>query len=143
MKVQKAVREETIRMAQGTALCAAVMLMIFWIGHRFLPQVFPVDYRIYLSTVCGCLVAIANFFMLGLTVQEVAADPDPERGRKKMQASYSRRMLMQGVWLVVSMVAPCFFWITGALPLVFPRITIFLLQITGQFKPEQKDGEND
>lgn len=142
VKVQKAVREETIRMTEGCILCTCFMFLMFWTGHYLLPGFIPMDYTVVLGGIVGSAVAVANFFLLGLTVQKVADTADEKDARRIMQASYSRRMLLQGLWLIVSLLAPCFYWIAGALPLLFPRITIFLLQITGQFKPEKKDGEN-
>ena len=44
-------------------------------------------------------------------------------------------MLLQAVWVVVAIAAPCFQPFAGVLPLLFPRITIYYLQITGKYKP--------
>ena len=44
-------------------------------------------------------------------------------------------MLLQAVWGVVAIAAPCFQPFASVLPLFFPRITIYYLQITGKYKP--------
>ena len=142
MNIQKAVREETIRMTQGTVLCSCVMFILFWIGHFFFPQVVPMDYRVVLGTLAGSAVAIANFFLLALTVQKAAEMEDQKAIRQLVQASYTRRMLFQGIWVIGALFLPCFHGLAAVLPLIFPRITIFLLQITGQFRSDKKEGES-
>ena len=69
-----------------------------------------------------------NFFLMGLTVQNVASTTDEEMARKKMKASYSQRMMMQMIWGIIAVVAPCFNYVAGLLPLLFPSIGI---KITG------------
>ena len=44
-------------------------------------------------------------------------------------------MLLQAVWVIVAIAAPCFQPFASVLPLFFPRITIYYLQITGKYKP--------
>lgn len=142
MNIQKAVRDETIRMTQGTVLCSCVMFILFWVGHYFLPDLVPLDYRVVLGTLAGSAVAIANFFLLALTVQKAADLQDEKAVRRLVQASYTRRMLLQGAWVIGALLLPCFNWVAAVLPLIFPRITIFLLQITGQFRSDTKEGES-
>lgn len=142
MNIQKAVRDETIRMTQGTVLCSCIMFILFWVGHYFFPDLVPLDYRVVLGTVAGSAVAIANFFLLALTVQKAAELQDEKDIRRLVHASYTRRMLLQGAWVIGALLLPCFNWVAAVLPLIFPRITIFLLQITGQFRSETKEGES-
>ena len=44
-------------------------------------------------------------------------------------------LLLQAVWIIVSIGAPCFQPFASVLPLLFPRVTIYYLQITGKYKP--------
>ena len=44
-------------------------------------------------------------------------------------------MLLQALWVVVAVAAPCFQPFASVLPLFFPRVTIYYLQITGKYKP--------
>ena len=53
------------------------------------------DYTVILGGICGSLVAVLNFFLMGLTVQKVAAAEDEAAARMKMKASYSQRMLFR------------------------------------------------
>ena len=49
-------------------------------------------------------------------------------------------MLLQAVWIIVSIGAPCFQPFASVLPLLFPRVTIYYLQITGKYKPLHRPG---
>ena len=62
-------------------------------------------------------------------------DRDEKRRKATLQASYNVRMLLQAVWIIVSIGAPCFQPFASVLPLLFPRVTIYYLQITGKYKP--------
>ena len=47
----------------------------------------------------------------------------------------SNSSCVQAVWIIVSIGAPCFQPFASVLPLLFPRVTIYYLQITGKYKP--------
>lgn len=134
MKLQPAVKKETAHIAVGTAVCAAVMLAVFAVLGRL-------DLSVVLSGILGGAVAVANFLVLGLTVQKVTATAHEERGRKIMQFSYSMRMLVQVLWLILAVSLPALHWVAAALPLLFPRVTIAVMQLTGMYKKEQSNEE--
>ena len=67
--------------------------------------------------------------------QKVIDEQDEKRRKATLQASYNVRMLLQAVWIIVSIGAPCFQPFASVLPLLFPRVTIYYLQITGKYKP--------
>ena len=83
----------------------------------------------------GAAVAIANFAGICFVVQKIIDEQDEKRRKAKLQLSHNSRMLMQAVWVIVAIAAPCFQPFAGVLPLFFPRITIYYLQITGKYKP--------
>lgn len=133
MKLQPESKKELLRIAGGTALCTAVMWVIFAALHlvgwvRF-------DYTVVLGSVIGALVAIGNFAGICFVVQKIIDEPDEKRRKAKLQVSHNSRMLMQAVWVVAAIAAPCFQPFASVLPLFFPRITIYYLQITGKYKP--------
>ena len=133
MKLQPESKKELLRIAGGTALCTAVMWVIFAALHlvgwvRF-------DYTVVLGSVIGALVAIGNFAGICFVVQKIIDEPDENRRKAKLQVSHNSRMLMQAVWVVAAIAAPCFQPFASVLPLFFPRITIYYLQITGKYKP--------
>ena len=133
MKLQPESKKELLRIAGGTALCTVAMWVIFAALHlvgwvRF-------DYTVVLGSVVGALVAVGNFAGICFVVQKIIDEPDEKRRKAKLQLSHNSRMLMQAVWVIVAIAAPCFQPFASVLPLFFPRITIYYLQITGKYKP--------
>ena len=133
MKLQPESKKELKRILCGAAICTAVMWVVFaalglvgWV--RF-------DLKLVLSSLVGDAVAVGNFAGICLMVQKVIDEQDEKRRKAKLQLSYNGRMLLQAVWVVVAIAAPCFQAFASILPLFFPRITIYYLQITGKYKP--------
>ena len=52
--------------------------------------------------------SVLNFFLMGLAVQKAASASDEGTARMKLKASYSQRFLMQILWVILAIVAPCF-----------------------------------
>lgn len=127
--IQPAVKKETKRVTVITAVGVAVMWIGFGIFHWIFPEKVPFDYTVFLGGLGGGLIAVLNFFLMGLTVQKVASSEDEEKARLKMKASYSQRMLLQMVWVVLAIAAPCFQFVAGLLPLLFPGFGIKILGI--------------
>ena len=123
-EVQPAVKKETGHVAVYTAIGAALMWVIFGILHGVMPEKVPFDYTVFLGGLGGGLIAVLNFFLMGLTVQKVAASTDEDAARMKMKASYSQRMLLQMLWVVAAIALPCFQFAAGILPLLFPSLGI-------------------
>ena len=82
----------------------------------------------------GGIIAVLNFFLMGLTVQKVVSLEDEGQARNKMKASYSQRMLLQLLWGIAAIAAPCFQFAAGLLPLLFPNIVIKTMGILGTKK---------
>jgi len=123
-EVQPAVKKETGHVAVYTAIGAVLMWGIFGILHGVMPEKVPFDYTVFLGGIGGGLIAVLNFFLMGLTVQKVAASTDEDAARMKMKASYSQRMLLQMLWVVAAIALPCFQFVAGILPLLFPSLGI-------------------
>ena len=86
-------------------------------------------WRVALGGVGGGFIAVLNFFLMGLTVQKVASDTNPDRARNRLKLSYTYRYLMQIAWIVIAILVPCFNYITGIVPLLFPSFGIKLASI--------------
>lgn len=148
-KLQPAVKKETLNIIVYTVIGLVVMLASFFVGHLFYEETVPFDYTVFTGGICGSFVAVLNFFLMAVTVQKVAATEDESAAKNIFKISYSRRMLMQIVWMVVAIVTPVFHWVAGILPLLFPTLGI---KIKGSFiffdlknrlikkKKENKDG---
>lgn len=132
MKIQPAVKKETLHIAFGTAVGVAVMLAVFAAIGMF-------RVGVLVSGLIGGALAVFNFFLLGVTVQKITAQDDDGRGRKMMQFSYNMRMLLMVVWLIVAMAAPFFNWVAGMIPLLLPRLTIAVMQLTGRYKKDESE----
>ena len=121
-----AVKKETRYIAVCTAAGTIVMLAMFLILHQFFPEKVPFDYRVILGGIGGGIVAVLNFFLMGITIQKAAATEDKDTAAKKLKMSYTYRMLLQLLWIIAAITAPCFFYIAGLVPLLFPGAAVKL-----------------
>jgi len=129
MKIQKAIWKETCNITLGVVALSAVMQAVFFLIGKWDPTVLW-------GNLLGGGYAILNFFILGLTVQKVAADADEKRGKNLMQFSYSTRMYFTMVVVFLGISVPLFNWIAVFAPQLFPRITIFFMGVKGKHAKE-------
>ena len=140
MKLQPESKKELLRIAGGTAFCTVVLWVLFAALH--LVGWVKFDYTVVLGSLIGAAVAIGNFAGICFVVQKIIDEPDEKRRKATLQLSYNSRMLLQALWVVVAIAAPCFQAFASILPLFFPRITIYYLQITGKYKPLKTQQEH-
>jgi len=133
--LQPAVKKETRNVLIITAIGVALMFIVFTILHYIIPDKVPLDYKVFLGGICGGGVAFLNFFLMALTVQKVAVMEDRDQATKMMRLSYSRRLGIQCVWIVVAIFAPCFNAAAGIIPIFFPSLGI---KIYGIFRKDLK-----
>ena len=93
-KVQPAVKKETRKVAMITAVGLVLMWILFAGLHFAMPDKVPLDYTVFLGGIGGGLIAVLNFFLMGLAVQKAASATDEGTARMKLKASYSQRFLM-------------------------------------------------
>ena len=43
------------------------------------------------------------------------------------------------VWLIVAISVPALNWVAALIPLLMPRVTIALMQLTGHYKAQQRE----
>lgn len=118
--VQPAVKKETKRVVMITGAGLILMWILFAILHFTMPDKVPFDYTIILGGIGGGVIAVLNFFLMGLAVQKAASATDEGTARMKLKASYSQRFMMMILWVIVAIVAPCFQFVAGIAPLLFP-----------------------
>ena len=126
-KVDATVRKETIYIAGWVVVLSVVMVAVFLACGAF-------DWTVAAGALLGSAAAVLNFFLMGLTVQKVVSTEDEGMARSQMKASYSRRMLLQMLWVVIAIAAPCFHFVAGILPLLFPSLGIKILAAAGKMK---------
>lgn len=127
--VQPAVKKETKRVVKITAVGLILMWILFAVLHFTMPDKVPLDYTVFLGGIGGGAVAVLNFFLMGLAVQKAASASDEGSARMKLKASYSQRFLMQILWVILAIVAPCFHFVAGIAPLLFPGTGIKIMGI--------------
>ena len=127
--VQPAVKKETKRVVKITVVGLILMWILFAVLHFTMPDKVPLDYTVFLGGIGGGAVAVLNFFLMGLAVQKAASASDEGTARMKLKASYSQRFLMQILWVILAIVAPCFHFVAGIAPLLFPGTGIKIMGI--------------
>ena len=127
--VQPAVKKETQRVVGMTGIGLILMWILFAVLHFAMPDKVPLDYTVFLGGIGGGAVAVLNFFLMGLAVQKAASASDEGTARMKLKASYSQRFLMQILWVILAIVAPCFHFVAGIAPLLFPGTGIKIMGI--------------
>ena len=140
MKLQPESKKELTRIACGTAICTAVMWVVFAALH--LVGWVKFDHTVILGSLIGAAVAIGNFAGICIVCQKAIEEQDEKRRKAVLQASYNVRMLIQAVWIIVAIAAPVFQPFASVLPLLFPRVAIYYLQITGKYKPLAPAGQS-
>ena len=127
--VQPSVKKETKRVVKITAVGLILMWILFAVLHFTMPDKVPLDYTVFLGGIGGGAVAVLNFFLMGLAVQKAASASDEGTARMKLKASYSQRFLMQILWVILAIVAPCIHFVAGIAPLLFPGTGIKIMGI--------------
>ena len=118
--VQPAVKKETKRVVMITGAGLILMWILFAILHFTMPDKVPFDYTVILGGIGGGVIAVLNFFLMGIAVQKAASATDEGTARMKLKASYSQRFMMMILWVIAAIVAPCFQFVAGIAPLLFP-----------------------
>ena len=133
MDSRKELYRQTLTVALGVALCAAVMVGVFALLGYF-------DMSVVWGAAVGSLIAIGNFFIMGMTTTlaaEKAANQDVKGGQALIQMSYIGRMALLLVILVVCGKSGLFNLIALVLPLVFVRPVLTAAEFF------QKKGDNE
>ncbi|MDD3430283.1 MAG: ATP synthase subunit I [Oscillospiraceae bacterium] len=135
-KIQPAVKKETLHIAFGTFILAAIMVGIFALLGQF-------NITVIWGALLGVCFAVLNFFLLGLTVQKATTYSDEKRAKAFMQLSYSLRMLLTLGVALLGIWAPVFNGIATVLPLLFPRFTIAAMSIYASIVKNKRVGTGD
>ena len=124
MKLQKAVKDETVFCASGALIVSAIMVLAFFGRNIAVPGQVPMGLPVILGAAGGCAVAAGNFFLMALTVQKVAGIENYDQAYRSMQVSYRYRTFLQLIWCVLCMVLKFINPVAGILPLLWPSLLI-------------------
>ena len=134
MILQPASRKEVKRIAIGTLCGDGILVAGLFLLSQFDIGTFDLP-RILLSAAGGSLIAVLNFAIMCITVQSAVGMEDKKKMQVKFQISYNVRMIVQSGWIVAAFLLKPIHFIAGAAPILFPKLTILYLQITGKLLP--------
>ena len=133
MKLQSASKKEIKRIAAGVLVCDVLMiaglLLLSFVG------VGTFSYRVFIGAFGGSLIAVLNFAILCITIQQATEIEDKKRMKAFVQGSYNGRLLLQAAWVVICFAVSHIHLFAGALPLLFPHAIIFYLNSKGKLMP--------
>ena len=118
MKVDITVKKETINIAVWCTVFSVFMQAVFLVIGYW-------DFSVLLGNLWGCITAVAHFFLMGLTVQK-AVTKSEEEARKLVKTSATLRNMFILIMVVIGITVPIFNMWAVIIPLLFPRISIFL-----------------
>ena len=112
-----AVRKETAYVGVWTLLLSLIMEAVFLVFGWW-------DWSVLLGNLGGAVIAVGNFFLLGLTVSRALNSGKPEEAARKVKATASLRLIGMGAAcaLLVGVAKTNVF--ATMIPLLFPRIGI-------------------
>jgi len=134
MILQPASRKEVSRIAIGSGICACIQVLAFWLLS--LLGIGTFSYRVITGTVGGSLMAVFCFALMCITLQQATANASDEKLVKaKVRNGYNLRKLLQILWVVAAFVIPGINVLAAMIPLIFPNLVIYYLQIKGKLFP--------
>ena len=88
----------------------------------------------------GTAVAMLVFLWMAVSLQKSLdkAALGSAAVKRGVQAGYTQRLLAQGAWVVAAALVPFINTICGLVPLLFPKLAIYMLQVTGKLSLTQK-----
>lgn len=137
IKLSQEIKQETRSIAIGVGIMSVIMVAVFAVLNA--AELVQVNLMtVVLGAVLGAGYAICNFLLLGIAVQRAVDSGDPKQGQLIVQGSYTKRLLLMAVVLIIGFKAPCFNGLAVALPQLFPRVVIFVKSL---FQSKRKEEE--
>jgi len=132
-KIDTVVLKETRYIAIMAFIFSLILQSVFLISGKW-------DYTVLLGNILGYIVAVGNFFLLGLTVQK-ALEKDPNDAKNYIKASQSARLLCMFLLAVIGFVIPVFNILSMVITYLFPRLAIAFRPVFYR-EGEEKNNEN-
>lgn len=117
LKVNNTVIKETQYIAVFSIVLSLLMQAVFLIVLR------RFDYTVVLGNILGLLIAVGNFFFLGLGVQK-AVEKDEKGAKSVLRFSQTIRFFAIFAIAAIGVLLDCFNDIAVIVPIFFPRIAI-------------------
>jgi len=139
IRFEPEVKKTLKQIVAGTLLCTVIMWTAF--AALQLLGLARLDLRVLLSGALGAAVAVTNFVVICVTSTKYLEMQDADQRKKFLALSHNARMLLQAGWVVLCIALSGLHLVAGVAPLLFPRVTIYYLQITGKFRKEKAPTE--
>lgn len=130
MRVDQAIRKETVYIAAWTLILSVLMHAVFLILGYW-------NLTVLWGSLWGSSAAVFNFFLLGIGVQIAVSKEDPKEGKKVIQVSHTARFVLLVIFTIVGVTVPFFQPVAAVVPLLFPRIGVLFRP---RFGGMDKDG---
>ena len=135
MKIQKPILDETRHIAIGVLLLDAVMILVYLALGKL-------TYRVPLGAVLGSFFAVANFFLMGISLQK--ALEKGEGAKKYTQRTYAERMAFCLAGMALGVALPCFDSVAALVPFLMPKVVIYIMQGMKMIRPgNTKESEEE
>ena len=117
-KIDPTVKKESLYIASITGILSLLLQAGFLIARHW-------DYTVLLGNLLSAAAVIANFFLMGLTVQK-SLDKDEKDAATAVKLSQQLRLLMMFVVVALGAALNCFNLWAVIIPLFFPRVAVAL-----------------
>lgn len=131
MKIDSTVKRETGYIALMAIALSLLMELVFIVIGQW-------SYKVLLGNILGAGVAVLNFFLMGLTVQNAVLLEEKE-ARDKMKLSMTLRSFLLMLTAVLGVVVPVFNAPATIIPLFFVRIAVALRPVFIKDKDEKSE----
>lgn len=135
-KIDKTVIKETLFVTVGTVLLSIIMQLVFVIIGRW-------NVTVLFGNLLSAAAAIANFFLMGLTVQAAVTKENKAAENFMRVSMLLRTALLFGVALTGALLPNVFHLLTVFVPLFFPRIIIIFRPLFMKKKKVVENTEED
>ena len=128
MQEDNDILKETKHIAIGVLIGDIIMCLVFVLLKRF-------DLSVLLGAVLGSVFAVGNIWYLGISVRKTLEKGDG--GQVYFRKTYLVRMLLHAVCVIIAALVPFINTLAGIIPLFFPKLVIYAMQLLGMYKPEE------
>lgn len=137
MILQPASKKEVSRIAVGSGICACIQVLAFWLLS--LLGIGTFSYRVITGTIGGSAVAVFCFALMCITLQKATANASDEKLVKaRVRSGYTVRKVIQILWVIVAFLIPGVNVLAAMIPLFFPNVVIYYLQVKGKLFPAEE-----
>lgn len=127
MGLDPVVKKENLYMLAGCGVCTIILQFLFVAFGRY-------DYTVLLGGLWGCFIAVLNFFLMSLAVQRAVSSGDEASAKLKIQASYTKRMLVMIALMAVGILLPVMHWCPVLAAVFYPRVVILARGMIQSFR---------